>query len=94
MDATSILFNQQPLEGVVGLKRYLLSDRQDQFIRALVHKMTAYSLGRTMTFADRADVDKIAAKFRQSGDKLEDLIHLVVSSEIFRAKQPEEDDRE
>ena len=94
VDATSFLFNQQPLEGVVGLKRYLLSDRQDQFIRALVHKMTAYSLGRTMTFADRADVDKIAAKFRQSGDKLEDLIHLVVSSEIFRAKQPEEDDRE
>ena len=42
VDATSILFNQQPLEGVVGLKRYLLSDRQDQFIR-LIHK-THYSL--------------------------------------------------
>ena len=44
-DATSTLFNKQELAGMEGLKRYLLTDRQDQFARAMVHKMTAYALG-------------------------------------------------
>ena len=87
VDANSILFNQQPLSGIDGLKRYLISDRQDQFIRAIVHKMTSYSLGRPLTFADRADVDTLAVQLRQSGDGLEDLIRLITSSELFHAKQ-------
>jgi len=94
VDATSVLFNQQPLAGVDGLKRYLLSDRQDQFIRAIVHKMTAYALGRPLTFADRSDVDKLAVAFRQSGDRLEDLIHLITVSDIFNAKQATGSDHE
>jgi hypothetical protein len=94
VDANSTLFNQQPLAGIDGLKRYLLSDRQDQFIRAIVHKMTAYSLGRPLTFADRSDVDKLAIKLRQSGDQLEDLIHLIIASDIFNAKQATGSDHE
>lgn len=87
VDATSTLFNQHVLSGIDGLKQYLLSDRQDQFIRAIVHKMTAYALGRPLTFADRADVDRLATQFRQSGDQLNDLIHLIINSDLFHAKQ-------
>ena len=87
VDATSTLFNQQELSGIDGLKRYLLSERQDQFIRAIVHKMTAYALGRPLTFADRGDVDRLAVEFRQSGDGLRDLIHLITSSALFHATQ-------
>jgi len=94
VDATSILFNQQELSGIDGLKEYLLSARQDQFIRAIVHKMSAYALGRPLTFADRADVDKLAVQFRQSGDQLEDLIHLITNSDLFHAKQKTGSDHE
>ena len=94
VDATSTLFNQQELSGIDGLKQYLLLDRQDQFIRAIVHKMTAYALGRPLTFADRADVDRLAVQFRQSGDGLEDLIHLITSSDLFHAKQKTGSDHE
>ena len=87
VDATSTLFNQQQLDGIDGLKRYLLSERQDQFVRAIVHKMTAYALGRPLTFADRSDVDRLTVQFRQSGDQLADLIHLITSSDLFHAKQ-------
>ena len=86
VDASSVLFNKQKLDGMVGLKKYLLTDRQDQFVRALVHKMTTYALGRHLSFSDRADVDEITAKLRKSGDRLGDLVHLIVTSSIFLSK--------
>ncbi|NBV25312.1 MAG: DUF1585 domain-containing protein, partial [Proteobacteria bacterium] len=86
VDATAELFNRQTLAGVDGLKRYLLTDRQDQFARAMVHKLTAYALGRPLSFADRADIDSLTAQFRQRGDGLGDLINLIVSSNLFNSK--------
>ena len=72
---------------MIGLKNYLLTDRQDQFTRALVDKMTSYALGRPLSFSDRADIDKITVKLRRSGDRLGDLVYLIVTSKIFQAKQ-------
>ncbi|MFM8272087.1 MAG: DUF1588 domain-containing protein, partial [Gemmata sp.] len=86
VDATSELFNRQTLAGMVGLKRYLLTDRQDQFARALVHKLTAYGLGRPLTFGDRAEIDHLTAAFRRRGDGLRDLVDLIVASNLFHSK--------
>ncbi len=86
VDATAELFNKQTLAGVDGLKRYLLTDRQDQFARAMVHKLTAYALGRPLSFGDRADIDQLTAAFRRRDDGLGDLIHLIVSSNLFNSK--------
>jgi len=86
VDATSELFNKQTLAGMDGVKRYLLMDRQDQFARAMVHKLTAYALGRPLSFADRADIDTLTAQFRKRDDKLGDLISLIISSNLFNSK--------
>ncbi|MEE2990460.1 MAG: DUF1592 domain-containing protein [Planctomycetota bacterium] len=86
VDATSELFNQEKLAGMMGLKRYLLVNRQDQFTRALVDKMTAYALGRSLSFSDNADIDNLAVKFRTKGDHLGDLVHLITQSTIFHSK--------
>ena len=55
---------QATLAGMDGLKEYLLAERQDQFARAMTHKLTAYALGRHLTFADRADVEELTTQFR------------------------------
>jgi hypothetical protein len=86
VDATAELFNKQILAGMDGLKRYLLTDRQDQFAQAMVHKMTAYALGRPLSFGDRADIDSLTKQFRKQDDRLGDLIHLIIDSQIFSAK--------
>jgi hypothetical protein len=86
VDVTSELFNHQTLAGIDGLKRYLLTDRQDQFARAMVHKLTAYALGRPLTFADSAELDGITAELRSGNDGLGDLINLIVRSNIFSSK--------
>ena len=86
VDATSELFNRQTLAGMDGLKKYLLTDRQDQFARAMVHKLTAYALGRPLSFGDRADIDSLTSQLRQRNDGLVDLIHLIISSNLFNSK--------
>ena len=86
VDATSVLFNKDELRGMKGLKDYLLANRQDQFARAMAHKMAAYALGRPLTFGDRADVERITTSLRQPGNGLADLVFLIVKSDLFQLK--------
>lgn len=86
VDATSLLFNKQKLSGVTGLKRFLLANRQDQFARAVVHKLVTFALGRPLTLKDRAAVDRITHDMRNREDRLADLVILVVTSELFRTR--------
>ena len=86
IDASSELFNHQTLDGMDGLKRFLLEHRQDQFVRAVVHKLATYALGRPLTFADRADVDAITAEVRRDGDGLRSIIQAIVRSKLFQSR--------
>jgi len=86
VDASSQLFNGQKLDGIDGLKRFLLENRQDQFFRAMVHKMTTYALGRPLTFGDRATVDQITAEVRNRGDGLATMVTAIVTSQLFKSK--------
>jgi len=86
VDSVSVLFNKQKLDGTDGLKRFLLEHRQDQFVRAMVHKLTTFALGRPLSFGDRAAVDEITAKTRKSGDGLATMITTIVTSDLFRSK--------
>jgi hypothetical protein len=86
VDATSTLFNNQKLEGMDGLKGFLLENRQDQFVRALTHKLTTYALGRPLTFGDRAHIDQLTAEARRQGDGLATMVTLIATSELFQSK--------
>ena len=86
VDSTSELFNHQTLNGMDGLKRFLLQNRQDQFVRALVYKLSTYALGRPLTFADRSAIDEITANVRQNGDGLTTTIKSIITSDLFRCR--------
>ena len=83
VDASSVLFNRQELQGMDGLKRFLLQNRQDQFARAITHKMMTYALGRPIRFSDHAELDQITADLRQQGDGLKTLVKLISKSDLF-----------
>lgn len=85
IDASSSLFNQQTLNGMDGLKRFLLSNRQDQFVRALVTKLTTYALGRPLGFSDQAEIDAITTRVRRGGDGLRTAVKAIVQSDLFRS---------
>ncbi|MBK9386114.1 MAG: DUF1592 domain-containing protein [Planctomycetes bacterium] len=86
VDAVGVLFNGQRLDGIDGLKRFLLENRQDQFVRAMVTKLLTFALGRPLTFSDRAAVDEIAAQVRQGGDGLASMVRTIATSALFRSK--------
>lgn len=86
VDSIGVLFNKQELDGANGLKRFLLEHRQDQFVRALVYKLTTFALGRPLTFGDRAAIDEITAQTRTQGDGLATMVTLIVTSELFQSK--------
>ena len=86
VDAKGILFNKYELKGMQGLKAYLLNNRQEQFTRALTHKLAAYALGRPLNFGDRSRVDLIASNLQKKGSGLRDLVILIVKSDLFQLK--------
>ncbi len=86
VDASSKLYNDQVLDGIAGLKLYLLENRQDQFVRAMVHKLSTYALGRPIKFVDRADIEQITAQVRLHGDGLKTMVSEIVCSELFRCR--------
>ncbi|MFZ9089393.1 MAG: DUF1592 domain-containing protein, partial [Planctomycetaceae bacterium] len=86
VDSQSTLFNGEPLNGILGLKLYLLEHRQDQFVRSMVDKLAAWGLGRPLTFADRSQLEQITARVRQRGDGLADLVTEISVSDLFRSQ--------
>jgi len=86
VDASSRLFNNERLDGMDGLKRFLLEHRQDQFVLAMTHKMCVYALGRPLSFSDHSGVQEIASKVRRGGDGLATLVEQVVASSLFLTK--------
>ncbi len=86
VDASSFLFNRQKLAGMDGLKRFLLENRQDQFARAMVHKLTTYAIGRPLTFGDRSSVDQMTADLRKQGDGLATMVTMIVTSDLFQSR--------
>ena len=86
IDASSLLYNEHELNGVDGVKRYLLGSRQDQFARAMVHKLATFALGRPLTFADRAGIEELTGELRNEGDGLATLVTLLVKSDLFQSQ--------
>ena len=85
VDSMGLLFNKHELDGMNGLKRFLLTNRQDQFARAMVHKMTTFALGRPLSFSDRSRIGTLTSDLRKRGDGLNSLVEIIVTSELFKS---------
>lgn len=84
-DATE-LPGGQGIQGVAGLKKFLLEKRKDQFARSLVVHLTSYALGRSIEFSDEAAIQELTATFAANDYKLRPLIHAIAQSELFQTK--------
>ena len=86
VDAVGVLFNDQRLFGMDGLKRFLLENRQDQFVRAMVKKLLTFALDRSLSFGDLASIDEITAESRRRGDGRAGMITTIAASPLSRSK--------
>ena len=69
-----------------GIRQYrdLLIDRREDIIRHFITMLIVYATGGEITFADRAEVDKIFREMREQDFPVRSIIHSVVQSRMFR----------
>jgi uncharacterized membrane protein/mono/diheme cytochrome c family protein len=83
VDAATKLPDGTEVEGVEGIKQYILESRTDSFTEALVEHMFAYALGRILTFADEAEIEAIVAAVREEDYRFRSVVKQIVNSESF-----------
>jgi hypothetical protein len=83
VDAKDILPGGVKLDGIESLKAYLMNERKDQFAHALVTKLLAFALGRSVAWTDEETVKHLTERFSASGYKLPALLADIVASEPF-----------
>ena len=86
VDASSVLPGSVRLDGISGLKEYLVQARDEQFVTAVVEKMAAFALGRELEFGDRAEVREITKRVRAAGNGVSTIVKCLVTSELFQTK--------
>ena len=86
IEAVSTLPGDVQIDGIEGLKKHLLEDERERFVRAFVSRLFAYALGRTLEFTDEETVDALVAKFEKSGHQIDELIVAITQTETFLTK--------
>jgi hypothetical protein len=85
IDAATTTSTGEEIKDIVAFKKLLLT-REKDVARSLTEKLLTYSSGRILEPTDRGEVDSIVDNIEKHGNRLRDLIKLVVRSEVFLTK--------
>ncbi|MCM8528645.1 MAG: DUF1592 domain-containing protein [Lentisphaeraceae bacterium] len=72
------------LEGMNGLKKYLLTTKKYSFVRQFNKKLLGYALGRSVILSDEPFLDSLQEKFAQENFKINSIVEEIVLSRQFR----------
>jgi hypothetical protein len=67
------------------MKKLMLDDR-DAFLAGLADAIMTYGIGRTIGYADQAEVERIVAATARQGYGVRTLLHEIVKSKPFQTK--------
>jgi hypothetical protein len=85
VDPGDVLPDGRRFRDIDEFKQLLLQDG-DQLARALTGKLLTYATGGPPTESDRAEIEAIVKKSRDSKFGLRSLVHAIVGSKLFRSK--------
>jgi hypothetical protein len=85
VDASGQLPGGGSFKDVAGLKAQLLQDER-QIARNLARQLLVYATGAPIRFGDRARVEEILDRTRESGYGVRSIIREIVLSDLFRCK--------
>lgn len=84
LDVRSKLPDGTSIEGLSGLRDYLLTKRRDTLIRQLCRKLLGYSLGRSVQLSDEPLLSEIQQTLAQSDYRFSAAVEKIVTSRQFR----------
>ena len=84
IDARARLKDGSDFEGLDGLRRYLLTNRKDDFVRQFCRKLLGYALGRRVILSDRQLLEEMVAELERNKGRVSATILTIVRSKQFR----------
>lgn len=84
INAEAVLPDGSRVAGHNDLKRYLLTNRRDAFVRQFTRKLLGYALGRSVQLSDEPLLDTISTALSADGYRAQIAIEHIVSSRQFR----------
>jgi hypothetical protein len=84
IEASAVLPDGTPVDGVAGLQAYLTGPRRDDLARALIEHLFTYALGRGLDLGDLPDVQASLGTAQLAGYRLRALVRSIVTSDAFQ----------
>jgi hypothetical protein len=84
IDTRTVLPGGVSVDGLNGLREYLLTRRQDDFLRQFSRKLLGYALGRAVQLSDKPLLDTMVARLKTGEGRVSGALELIVLSAQFR----------
>ena len=82
----TVLPGNYKINGLEDLKKYLITQRHEQFAHALVSKMLTFALGRSLELKDEPVIRKLNEEFMQADYRLSALMKNIIQSKPFLSR--------
>ena len=84
VDTKTTLFEGPTIDGISGLRDYLLRDRRDDVVRQFCRKLLGYALGRELHLADEPLLRHLVEQLAAHDYRFSVAIETIVASQQFR----------
>ncbi|WP_169976224.1 DUF1592 domain-containing protein [Tautonia rosea] len=84
VDTRTVLPDQTEIDGLDGLRQYLLTARRDDFVRQFCRKLLGYALGRGVLLSDEPLLDEMQRQLKAHDERVSAAIETIVRSPQFR----------
>jgi len=84
IDVAAVLPDGTPVNGVDGLRDYLLNNRRDDFLRTFCKRLLGYALGRSVQLSDEPLIDEMIAQLKAKEYRFSAALETIVISNQFR----------
>jgi len=83
VDASAVFADGTPINGVQGLRKFILSHRED-YVTTFTSKLLTYALGRSLDYRDNPAIRKITREAAANDDRWTSIILGIVKSAPFQ----------
>jgi hypothetical protein len=84
VDTKTRLPGGETIEGIDGLKDYLVQSRRDDLLQQFSRKLLGYALGREVQLSDEPLLEKMQQELAADGFRFHTAVDVIVSSPQFR----------
>lgn len=84
IDTEVVLPDGTPVNGLSGLRNYLLNDRRDAFLRTFCRRLLGYGLGRSVQLSDEPLIEEMMTQLKSHDYRFSAALETIVLSPQFR----------